>query len=157
MPYPTGFVIYLSCPIILLAIIFLSCGWFTTLFGWICFPITVILSLNAIYIGDGLYVKYYHPNKYRPQKILKEKVVSEFLSGNVFIVPAMLLSLLRTETIEQFATLEKEIKERKITDIVIGQKPPNARLSTPNLTRTVDLDDLLKRKPITVLNFGNYT
>jgi len=139
------------------AIIFFFCGWFTTLFGWIFYLIAVILSLNAYFIVPALHQKYFRPNKYRAQKGIHKIILSEFLSGNVFIVPALILSLLRKESFAQYANLAKELKERKITDIVIGQKSPNARLSTPDLKRTVDLDALLKRKPITVLNFGNYT
>jgi len=69
----------------------------------------------------------------------------------------MLYSLLKKQSRDQFARLEKEFKERGVKEPVVGQQPPNVALTSLDLKRTVYLEELLKRKPITVLNFGNYT
>jgi len=90
-------------------------------------------------------------------KSLHEEEIKAFLSGNVFHIPMMFLSLLRKEAIQQYARLDNELTERAIKQPVVGQRTPNVMLSSVDLARTVYLEELLKRKPITVINLGSYT
>jgi len=113
--------------------------------------------MNATYIGDGLYNKFFCPQNYRKFKVLRENALKKLLSGNILIVPIMLYSLLKKQSRDHFARLDKELQERGAKAPEVGQQPPNVALTSLDLKRTVYLEELLKRKPITVLNFGSYT
>jgi len=157
MGYPTVFVALFALPSLATFIVFALSGFLLSWWGLISYPVVSLLATNVFFVGAMLLQKFYYPDVYRLMKAINEKELCAVRSGNLFFIPSMGLSLLKKKQERSSKVWTRNEKKLDVQPLVKGQAPPNVPLSSIDLKSTVYLDDLLKRKPITFLNFGSYT